>query len=314
VIEVSHGDRVVFPALGRTKADVVRYYERMGERILPHVLERPLSIKRYPKGLAERGFFQKNVPAHYPASIERFAVPRSRAASKKHPGAAADLTVYPLVSEAEQLAYLANQGAIELHVPTVRAPDLLHPDRLVLDLDPPPDATPLVQRAALEVRELLREHRLETAPVATGSKGYHIVAALQPICHVDELALAARRLAALLTASFPEHFTTAFRVALRGGRVYVDWLRLGVGGSVVAPYSLRATPRAGVATPLTWDELAVTSPDAFSIGDPDELLARPDPLLELASAPLDPQPFVASVAAAFEAAGLALEPFDRFRS
>src|SRR5579859_2181069 len=113
MIEVSHADRIVFPAIGGTKGDVVAYYERMAPRLLPHVGGRPLSIRRYPKGLAEPGFFQKNVPAHYPPSIERFAVPRSPQASKKHPrrgSEAPDVTLYPIVRDPDSIAYLANQG------------------------------------------------------------------------------------------------------------------------------------------------------------------------------------------------------------
>jgi len=91
-MEVSNPDRLVFPGIGRTKGDVVAYYQRVAPRAFPHLAGRPLSIRRYPKGLAAPGFFQKNVPPHYPASIERFAVPRSREASKKHPAKAASST------------------------------------------------------------------------------------------------------------------------------------------------------------------------------------------------------------------------------
>jgi bifunctional non-homologous end joining protein LigD len=314
MVVVSHAERVVFPEVGRTKGDVVAYYERMGERILVHVRERPLSIRRYPQGLSGAGFFQKNVPAHYPASIARVAVPRSPRATKKHPSKGRDETLYPVLSEAEQLAYLANQGAIELHVPTVRAADLQHPDRLVVDLDPPPCALAQVRRAALVTREALAEHGLETVPVATGSKGYHVVAALQPLADVEALALTLQRLAALLTAQHPELLTTTFRIADRGGRVFVDWMRLGVGGSVVAPFSLRATPQASVATPLDWSEVETTAPDGWKMADVERLLDRADPLAELAQRPADPRPFVDSVAAAFEKSSLVLERFDRFRS
>jgi bifunctional non-homologous end joining protein LigD len=96
--------------------------------------------------------------------------------------------------------------------------------------------------------------------------------------------------------------------------VFVDWLRLGVGGSVIAPYSLRATAHASVATPLDWAEVETTAPDAWKLDDATRLLDRPDPLAELAQRPTDPRPFVESVAAAFDKSGLALERFDRFRS
>jgi bifunctional non-homologous end joining protein LigD len=317
MVQVSNADRIVFPEVGRTKGDVVAYYERIAPRLLPHVIDRPLSIRRYPKGLGAPGFFQKNVPAHYPASIARFAVPRSVAASKKHSrrGAAApDVTVYPIVHEAEHLAYLANQGAIELHVPTRRATDGFHPDRIVIDLDPPEGALSAVRRAAKRVREALEGLKLTTVPVATGSKGYHLVAAIAPRLDGEAIAVATQKLAAVLAADHPEELTTVFRTALRGGRVFIDWMRNNPGATVVAPYSLRARPRASVATPLHWDELDLYAPDAFTMDDVDRLRERPDSVADLAASEQDPTPFVSAVDAAFERSGLVLEAFDRFRS
>ena len=316
MVQVSNADRVVFPEVGRTKGDLVAYYERIAPRLLPHVVGRPLSIRRYPKGLAGPGFFQKNVPAHYPASIGRFAVPRSAAASKKHPRrgtAAPDVTVYPVVQEAEHLAYLANQGAIELHVPTSRIAGGFRPDRIVIDLDPPEGALAAVRRAAKLVREALDALKLATIPVATGSKGYHLVASIAPRLDGDTIAVATQKLAAILAANHPEELTTAFRTALRGGRVFVDWMRNNPGATVVAPYSVRARARASVAAPLLWEEIDAHAPDGFTMGDVERLLERPDPLLDRESAQ-DAAPFVSAVDAAFERAGLVLETFDRFRS
>jgi bifunctional non-homologous end joining protein LigD len=317
MVQISNSDRVVFPELGRTKGDLVAYYERIAPRLLPHVVGRPLSMRRYPKGLAGPGFFQKNVPAYYPASIGRFAVPRSAAASKKHPrrGAASpDVTVYPVVQEAEHLAYLANQGAIELHVPTCRVTGGFRPDRIVIDLDPPEGALAAVRRAAKRVREALGALSLTTVPVATGSKGYHLVAAIAPRLDGETIAVATQKLAALLAADHPKELTTVFRTALRGGRVFIDWMRNNPGATVVAPYSLRARPQAPVATPLHWEELDVHAPDAFTMNDVDRLRDRPDPLADLAASAQDAAPFVSAVDAAFERSGLVLETFDRFRS
>jgi bifunctional non-homologous end joining protein LigD len=316
MVQVSNADRVVFPQVGRTKGDLVSYYERIAPRLLPHVVARPLSIRRYPKGLAAPGFFQKNVPDHYPASIGRFAVPRSAAASKKHPrrGAASpDVTVYPVVQEAEHLAYLANQGAIELHVPTSRITGEFRPDRIVIDLDPPEGALAAVRQAAKRVREKLDALKLEVVPVATGSKGYHLVAVIAPSVDGDTIAVATQKLAALLAADHPEELTTVFRTALRGGRVFIDWMRNNPGATVVAPYSVRARARASVAAPLHWEEIDEHAPDAFTMDDVDRLLDRPDPLADPASAQ-DVTPFLSAVDAAFERAGLVLEKFDRFRS
>jgi bifunctional non-homologous end joining protein LigD len=317
MVEVSNPERIVFPQIGKTKLDVVAYYERIGPRALPHVSGRPLSIRRYPKGLAAPGFFQKNVLPHYPESIERFAVPRSRAASKKHPGKGGKdqgVTVYPVLREPEDFAYLANQGAIELHVPTSRAADLFQPDRIVIDLDPPPGSFARVRRAAYVVRDALAGQGLASVPIATGSKGYHVVSPIRPSTSSETIAVTLQKFAALLAARHPEELTIVFRVALRGERVFVDWLRNTPMATVIAPYALRARPGATVATPLTWTEIETTDPDAFAIGDLDRLLDRPDPLAELASAPGDAGRFVAGVDAAFEASGLVLETFDRFRS
>ncbi len=316
MVQVSNADRVVFPEVGRTKGDLVSYYERIAPRLLPHVLERPLSIRRYPKGLAAPGFFQKNVPAHYPASIARFAVPRSASASKKHPrhGAASpDVTVYPVVEEAEHLAYLANQGAIELHVPTSRLTSGYRPDRIVIDLDPPEGALAAVRQASKRVREALDALRLTTVPVATGSKGYHLVAAVTPSVDGETMAVTTQKLAALLAADHPEELTTVYRIALRGGRVFIDWMRNNPGATVVAPYSVRARPRASGATPLPWEELDLHAPDAFTMEDVERLVERTDPLADLAASPQDAEPFVSAVDAAFERSGLVLESFDRFR-
>lgn len=307
MIEVSHADRIVFPEIARTKGDVVAYYDRIAPRMLPHVAGRLLSMKRYPKGLAAPGFFQKNVPAHYPASIDRFSVPRH--ARKK---GEAEETIYPILRQPEHLAYVANQGAIELHVPTFRADADYKPDRVVLDLDPPAGALGLVRRAAHLVRAKLEALGLACAPMATGSKGYHVVAAMRPEVDGQTIAETMQKLAALLASEHPDELTIAFRIAARKKRVFADWLRNMPLATVIAPYSLRARPRATVATPLAWDELDASEPDAFSIADVDRLLERPDTLAALA--PADPAPFVAAVDEAFARSGLVLETFDRFRS
>lgn len=312
MIQVSNADRVVFPQIGKTKGDVVAYYERVAPRLLPHVTGRPISLLRFPKGLAAPGFFQKNVPAHYPASIERFAVPRSTTASKRHRDPEArerQVTLYPVVRELEHLPYLANQGAIELHVPTARASSIVRPDRVVMDLDPPPGALALVRRAARIVREALAEHGLPTVPIATGGKGYHLVAPIAPTVDVGVLSHALQQLAMLLVASHPDELTLEFKVADRGARVYLDWLRNLPLATAVAPYSLRAKPRATVAAPIAWDELDSMPPDALAIDDVDRLLDRPDLAAELA--PIAAEPFVAAVRDSFDRSGLELAPFSR---
>jgi bifunctional non-homologous end joining protein LigD len=318
MLAVSNADRVVFPAIGATKGQVVDYYTRLSPRLLRELVDRPLSIRRYPKGLSGPGFFQKNVPAHYPESMGRFAVPRSAEAAKKHARtgseAPAEQTVYPVVRALEHVPFLANQGAIELHVPTAKVSDHFRPDRFIIDLDPPEGAVTLARRAARVVREELLAMGLESVPVATGSKGYHVIAALVPSAIGETIAITAQKLATMLAARHPDELTIAFKIARRGGRVFLDWLRNQPGATVVAPFSLRARPEASVAVPLTWEELDTTAPNAFTMRDVDRLLERPDPLAVLEEKPEDPDRFVARVTEAFERSGSTLETFDRFRS
>lgn len=301
MFDVSHPERVVFPEVGVTKGAVVRYYEALAPKLLAHVGGRALTMKRFPKGTAAPGFFQKNVPAHYPASIARVEVPRRDG-----------VTTYPILSEREHLPYVANQGAIEIHVPCARADAWETPDRIVIDLDPPPGGVAKVRSAAWKVKAALDRFGLASTPVATGSKGYHIVAPIAPTAPWDVVAVTLQKLGAWLAREHPAELTIAFRVKAREGKVFIDWMRNVPQATVVAPYSLRARPRANVATPITWDELDATAPDAFTIADEARLSSRVDPLAELARTPSDPAPFVAGVEEA--TATLELAPFDRFRS
>lgn len=303
MVKVSNADRVVFPDAGHTKGQVVAYYERVAERMLPHVAGRPLTIKRYPKGIGAPGFFQKNVPPHYPASMARLEVQRKDG-----------VTIHPIISEPDHIPYVANQGAIELHVPCGRGADLFHPDRFVIDLDPPEGAVDLVRKAAHIVKDELEALGVATVPVATGSKGYHIVAALDAAEGFDAIGGALQELGALLASKHPDEMTTAFRIANRGGRVFLDWLRNQPQATVVAPYSLRARKNAGIATPLAWAELDTTAPDRFTLATADALFDRDDSLLALAKKPSNGAAFVRAVGDAFRESGLELEKFDRFRS
>jgi bifunctional non-homologous end joining protein LigD len=301
MVLVTHPERIVYPALGITKGDVVAYYEAMAERILPHVAGRPLTIVRYPKGIGQKGFFQKNVPPHYPASMDRIELPRREG-----------VTTYAMLKEPDHVAFVANQGAIEQHVTCGRIPNIYAPDRVVLDLDPPEGSVALAHQAALVVREEMSRLGLVTAVVATGSKGYHVIAPIAPTCDADRIARATQELATLLVARSPDILTTEFRVANRKGRVFVDWLRNVPHATVIAPYSLRARPKASVAIPIEWDELSRTPPDAFTLRDVPALVKRSDPLLELSLHPSDPEPFVVLVGEAFRESHLVIERFDRF--
>ncbi len=302
MVAVSSPEKVIFPDAGLTKADLVGHYRRVGERMIGHVAGRPLTLHRFPRGIAAKGFLQKNAADHFPPSIRRVEVP------KREGG----VTTYPVVDEPEHLAYLANQNTVTFHVWTSRMPDLEHPDRVIFDLDPADGDWEAARRAAAVVRDYLDGIGLPTAPMTTGSNGYHLVSRIEPAIHVDDLSDFARTAAALAARRHPDLLTDEFRIEKRRGRVYVDWLRNRFGQTGVAAWSLRARPEAPVAVPFRWEELDDTLPRRWTLGTVAPRLELPDPVAELA--PVDAAPALATVAAEAEAVGLELEPFDRFRS
>lgn len=298
--EVSNPDRVLFPGAGFTKADIVEYYERIGAAMLPHVSGRPLTLERYPRGIGAKGFMQKNAAKHFPDFIGRIELPKSDGT-----------TTYPLVETPEGIAYLANQGTITFHVWTSRLPDLWHADRLIMDLDPA-EGDPAAARAATRIiGSMLDDLGITSAPMATGSKGYHVFAAIEPTLEADVLGLLSRQLAHLAAHAHPDLLTTEFRKENRKGRVFVDWLRNQPGSTGVAPWSLRPRTGAPVAVPITWAELETTAPDEWRLDTIDKRVGV-DPILELV--PQDLGDLIEPVARQIDDAGIVLATFDRFRS
>jgi len=162
-----------------TKADVVAHYGPVAEAMLPHLAARPLTLVRHRTNVEDKGFFQKNSPAHFPAFIPRIEVPKADGVNH-----------HASVDSREGLEYLANQGAVELHVALATAPALDRPDRLVIDLDPHSDDPAQVRVAARRVRALLDELEIDSVPVASGGKGYHVYIALVPTAEIDRRRLA----------------------------------------------------------------------------------------------------------------------------
>ena len=300
---MSNADRVVFPDVGITKGDVVAYYEVVADTMLAHLAGRPLTLERYPRGIAAPGFMQKNAADHFPASIQRVEVP-------KRDGT----TTYPVVTEAPDLAYLANQGTITFHVWSSRIGNLDRPDRLIIDLDPSEGDIEGVRRAARIVGPLLAQLGLASIPVATGSKGYHVVVPIHPTLDGDEVAEAMNGLAVWLAHAHPDLLTTEFRKEGRKGRVFVDWLRNRPGQTTVVPWSLRARPGAPAAVPLEWDELENIAPDAYGLRSIAHRLGRADPLTALATQPSNADRACAEIPRMLDEAGIRMEQFDRFRS
>lgn len=252
-MEATNPDKVMFPDPGYTKADLVSYYTQVAERMLPWVEGRPLTLERHPNGVAKKGFMQKNASSHFSDHIERVEVPK------------ADGTVtHPVLTDAEGLTELANQGTISFHVWTARWPDLDKPTDLVLDLDPEAGEVQAVRDTALLAREVLARFDLEGTLVASGKKGFHIWVPVEGLDY-EGAGATSQALAGLIAAERPDLATVEFLKKNREGRVFVDWLRNRRAQSIVCPWSLRVTPTATVATPLAWDELADADPASWDI-------------------------------------------------
>jgi len=244
--EASNLDKVMDPNSGLTKGGVVDYYERIAEHLLPHARDRPLVLRRFPDGIEQDGFYQKQAGSHFPDWVETVRVSKSG-------GETQDLVV---AQRAATLAYLGDQAALELHGWLSRRDRLDHPDQLVFDLDPPGDDFGPVREAARRLHAVLEEELGLTAFVkTTGSKGLHVVTALDRSADFDAVRGFARGVAKLLAVRHSDTLTVEQRKAKRAGRLYLDTARNAYAQTAVLPYALRAKPGAPVATPLAWDEL-----------------------------------------------------------
>ncbi len=293
-VEVSNPDKVLFPDVGVTKADLVGHYERFGERMLPFVANSPMTLERYPNGIDKKGFRQKNASDHFPDHIGRVEIDKADGGT----------TLYPTVDSVDGLAYLANQGTITFHPWTSRLPHLDKPDFLVLDLDPTEGDIDGVRSVADTAHGILDGFGLESMLATSGSKGFHIWVPIAAAHGFDVVGTVARAIAGLVDAR-DGLATTEFLKEDRAGRVFVDWLRNGWGSSIASPWSVRARAGAPVATPIPWTLLESVTPAQWSIADIGSATETPLPPHQ----PLNAEPIVHAALAS----GVDLEShFDRF--
>lgn len=272
-IRVSHPDKLLFPESGIAKIDLARYYAAVGDALVRHTSERPLTMVRHPDGIGAGGFFQKAAAKYFPDWIPRVAM-QTKDGSTRH----------AVANEAATLVYLAQQNMITPHVGLARRDDLRRPDRFVVDLDPSVDDLAQVKRMALAVADLLRSIDLEPFVQTTGSKGFHVVVALDREATYEAVGRFAGTIGTVLLGEHPDDLTSEFSKAERGDRIYLDLGRNGYAATMVAPYGVRAYEGAPVATPVTWDELRSddVTPRSFTIADvPERLGASGDPWADL---------------------------------
>ena len=248
-LELSRVDKVLFPDSGITKGQLVAHYRRVAGVALPHYRDRPLSMQRFPDGIGETGFYQKDLPDYAPEWIPRAVLPRKEGGT----------VTYVLANDEATLAWLADQACITPHLFLSRCDRPDHPDRLVFDLDPSTDDFRPIQQAALWLKDLLVTLELPAYVQTTGSRGLHVVVPLDRGANFDEARDFARGVAARLASRHPDALTIEHRKAKRGNRVFIDYLRNAYGQTAVAPYAVRAKEGAPVATPLDWDEVGASS-------------------------------------------------------
>ena len=251
-LEVSNLDKVLFPEVGFTKAQVIDYYVRIAPVLLPHVAGRPVTFTRWPEGVAGQAFFGKNSARHAPAWVRSVTVPS--------PGSSRGRETLDMVllSAVPDLVWSANLAALEVHVPQWRIGkdgEAQLPDLLVLDLDPGP-GTGVTEcaRVGHRLRERLCADGLDPVVKTSGSKGLQVYAPIT-CTDKDHPSRYARALAQELTRETPEEVVWRMEKALRPGKVLVDWSQNNTAKTTVAPYSLRARAGATVSTPISWPEL-----------------------------------------------------------
>ncbi len=263
-IPISHPERVVYPDNGTTKEDLARYYEAIAPLMLPHVRLRPLTVVRCPEGLAKQCFFQKHWTPQQAKRIKTRDL--DEGSGKKVP--------YALASRAPDLVALVQHGMMETHIWGSTFSSLERPDRMVFDLDPGPGVSwTTVKRAALDVRALLAELKLESWVKLTGGKGVHVVAPIERRVSWDTLASFAKAVAVRMERDNAKLYVAKASKALRDKRIFVDWLRNTRGATWVAPWSTRAREGSSVSVPVEWPELAtIKRANAFNIDSVLELI------------------------------------------
>ena len=246
-ISLSNLDKVMYPAVGFTKAQVIDYYARIAPVLLPHLKDRPLTLKRYPNGVNGMHFYEKNCPAHRPDWLKTAPI--------WSPGNNKWMD-YCLMQDLPSLIWAANLADLELHTSLSRAKEILRPTMLVFDLDPgaPADIV-LCCQVGLWLKEVFDGFNLQSFPKTSGSKGLQVYIPLNTPTTYEDTKPFAHELARLLEREHPQQVVSEMKKVLRTGKVFVDWSQNDDYKTTVCVYSIRAKERPMVSTPVTWEEV-----------------------------------------------------------
>ena len=246
-LKLSNLDKVLYPAVGFTKQQIIDYYVRIAPAMVPHLTGRALTRKRYPNGVDEEFFYEKNAPQHRPDWVKTAPIWSEGNRRMVH---------YILANDLPTLVWLANLAAIELHPSLALAKDITCPTMMVFDLDPGPPAT-IVQccQVGLWLREIFEHFDLQSFPKTSGSKGLQIYVPLNTPTKYESTKTFAHALAQLLEHDHPDMVVSDMKKKVRTGKVFVDWSQNDEHKTTVAVYSLRARERPTVSTPVAWEEV-----------------------------------------------------------
>jgi len=249
-LKLSNLEKVLYPATGFTKKDVIDYYARIAPVLIPHLSGRALTRKRYPDGVDGEPFFEKNAPMHKPDWVKTVPVWSGHGGRTVH---------YILANDLPTLIWLANLAALELHPSLALAEDIERPTVMAFDLDPGPPAN-IVQccQVAMWLREIFEHLGLQSFPKTSGSKGMQLYVPLNTPTSFEKTKLFSHALAQLLEHDHRELVVSDMKKQLRTGRVFVDWSQNDEHKTTIAVYSLRAREHPTVSTPITWDEVEKT--------------------------------------------------------
>lgn len=266
-IKITNPDKVIFDDPEITKADVIRYYSKVSERMLDYVSHRILSIVRCPKGISQTCFYKKHPVTNSKGIV---TIPISNSSGETED--------YFYIENASGLIYEAQMGTLEFHTWGSRVNELEKPDIMVFDLDPDEGMDlSRIRQGAQDIKNILAELSLSSYLKTSGGKGYHVVVPLKPAVDWNVFYDFARRVAEVMEQKWPDRYTSNVRKAKRTGKIFIDWIRNGRGATSIAPYSLRARKGARVSMPIAWDELDTVAPDGISMSDALMRIAGNDP-------------------------------------
>lgn len=258
-IEISKPDKLMYPESGITKQMVADYYIKIAPKMLPYIEDRPLTMQRYPHGIKQEGFYQKDVDGDFPGWIKTVKVPLIK-------GGKIDMVI---AEDEATLAYLAHLYTLTIHTSLSRAGSLKNPDYMVFDLDPSDDDFSKVVEVADILHGVLLHANYKPWLMTTGSRGLHIIAPLNHKMSFDDSRHEAKLLAEKVHSKAQDISTLEIRKEHRGEKVYIDILRNAYGQTHIAPYSLRDKEGAPIAMPISWHELHDSSltPTKYKLAD-----------------------------------------------